>query len=115
MPCDIASGKLVPLAVTAAKRNPILPEVPTMSEAGLPNFEFTTWHGIAVRAGTPASAVAKLNTVLNQIFRDPAFRKRWEALGTPVVGGAPEEFSQLIRAESVRLGRIVREAGVQPD
>jgi hypothetical protein len=111
----IASGKLVPLAVTAAKRNPILPEVPTMSEAGLPNFEFTTWHGIAVRAGTPAPAVAKLNTVLNQIFRDPAFRKRWEALGTPVVGGSPEEFSQLIRAESVRLGRIVREAGVQPD
>jgi tripartite-type tricarboxylate transporter receptor subunit TctC len=86
-----------------------------MAEAGLANFEITAWHGIAVRSGTPAPVVAKLNAALNQIFRDPAFRKKWEQLGTPVVGGTPEEFATLIRSESVRLGRIVRESGVTPD
>jgi len=111
----IASGKLVPIAVTAARRSPTLPDVPTMAEAGLANFEITAWHGIAVRSGTPAPVVAKLNAVLNQIFRDPAFRKKWEQLGTPAIGGTPEEFAALIRSESVRLGRIVRESGVTPD
>jgi tripartite-type tricarboxylate transporter receptor subunit TctC len=86
-----------------------------MAEAGLPNFEITAWHGIAVRSGTPAPVIAKLNSVLNQIFKEPAFRKKWEQLGTPAVGGTPDEFAALIRSESVRLGRIIRESGVTPD
>ena len=111
----IAAGKLVPIAITASKRSSILPDVPTMAEAGLPNFEITAWHGIAVRSGTPTPVIAKLNLVLNQIFKDPVFRKRWEQLGTPAVGGTPDEFAALIRSESVRLGRIIRESGVTPD
>lgn len=110
----IAAGKLIPIAITASKRSPTLPDVPTMAEAGLPNFEITAWHGIAVRSGTPAPVIAKLNLVLNQIFKDPAFRKKWEQLGTPAVGGTPDEFAALIRSESVRLGRIIRESGVTP-
>jgi tripartite-type tricarboxylate transporter receptor subunit TctC len=109
----INSGQLIALAVTSAERSWALPDVPTLAEAaGLPAFEITAWHGIAVRAGTPRPVIDKLNGVLNDIFRDPAFRKKWEALGTPVVAGTPEQFGQLIRSESVRLGRIVREAGV---
>ncbi|OYU92782.1 MAG: MFS transporter [Burkholderiales bacterium PBB5] len=111
----IQAGKLTPLAVTSAKRSPQLPKVPTMAEAGLPNFEVTGWHGIAVRAGTPEPVIAKLNGTVNAIFKDPAFRKRWEALGTPAVGGTPEQFGGLIRTESVRLGRVVREAGATAD
>lgn len=111
----IRAGKLVPLAVTSATRSPALPDVPTMAEAGLSGFETTAWHGIAVRAGTPKAAIDKLNGILNTIFKDPAFRKKWEALGTPVVGGTPERFGELIRTESVRLGRVVREAGVTAD
>ncbi len=111
----IQAGKLVPLAVTSTKRSSALPKVPTMAEAGLPNFEVTAWHGIAVRSGTPPATIAKLNTTLNQIFKDPAFIKKWEALGTPVVAGSAEAFGQLMRTESVRLGRIVREAGVTAD
>jgi len=111
----INTGKLVPLAVTSAKRSAALPNVPTMSEAGLPSFEMTAWHGIAVRAGTPQPIVAKLNATLNEIFRDATFRKKWEQLGTPVVAGSSEQFGQLIRTESVRLGRVVRESGASPD
>ena len=111
----LQAGKLVPLAVTSATRSPALPQVPTMAEAGLPGMELTAWHGIAVRAGTPRAAIDKLNSTLNAIFKDPAFRKRWEALGTPVVGGTPEQFGALVRTESVRLGRVVREAGATAD
>jgi tripartite-type tricarboxylate transporter receptor subunit TctC len=111
----IQAGKLVPLAVTSATRSPALPQVPTFAEAGLPGFELTAWHGIVVRAGTPPAAIEKLNSTVNAIFKDPAFRKRWEALGTPAVGGTPEQFGGLIRTESVRLGRVVREAGATAD
>lgn len=111
----IKAGKLVPLAVTSSRRSPSLPDVPTMAEAGLPNFEVTAWHGIAVRAGTPEPIIARLNSTLLAIFKDPAFRKRWEELGTPVVAGTPEQFGQLIRTESVRLGRVVRESGATAD
>ena len=112
---QIQAGKLRPIAVTSVKRSPSLPNVPTMAEAGLPNFETTAWHGIAVRTGTPAPVVAKLNATFLDIFKDPAFRKKWEALGTPVVAGTPEDFGRLVRTESVRLGRLVRDAGVTAD
>lgn len=111
----IQAGKLRPIAVTSARRSPALPNVPTMAEAGLPNFETSAWHGVAVRAGTPAPIIAKLNATFLDIFKDPAFRLKWEALGTPVVAGTPEDFGRLVRTESVRLGRVVREAGVTVD
>ena len=111
----IQGGKLKPLAVTSAKRHPSLPNVPTMMEAGIAGYEITGWHGIAVRAGTPAPIVQKLNTTLNAIFNDPEFKKKWEAIGTPVVGGTPQQFGELIRKETTRLGQVVKNAGVTVD
>lgn len=111
----IQGGRLVPLAVTSAQRHPSLPNVPTMMEAGITGYEFTAWHGIAVRAGTPAPIVAKLNSTLNAIFSDAEFKKKWEAIGTPVVGGTPQQFGDLIRKDSVRLGEVVKRAGVTVD
>ncbi|MEO6015971.1 MAG: tripartite tricarboxylate transporter substrate binding protein [Polaromonas sp.] len=111
----LQTGKLTPLAVTSAKRSPLLPNVPTMSEAGVPGYEFTGWHGIAVRAGTPPAIIDKLNSTLNAIFKTPEFRKKWEALGTPVVGGTAEQFGGLIKTETVRLGKVVRSSGVTVD
>jgi tripartite-type tricarboxylate transporter receptor subunit TctC len=111
----IQGGRLVPLAVTSAQRHPSLPNVPTMMEAGITGYEFTAWHGIAVRAGTPAPVIAKLNSTLNAIFSDPEFKKKWEAIGTPVVGGTPQQFGDLIRKDSVRLGEVVKRAGVTVD
>jgi tripartite-type tricarboxylate transporter receptor subunit TctC len=111
----IQTDKLTPLAVTSLKRSPSLPNVPTMAEAGVPGYEITGWHGIAVRAGTPAPVLEKLNTTFNAIFKEPEFRKKWEALGTPVVGGTAAQFGELIKKESVRLGKVVKDAGVTLD
>ncbi|MHA7683586.1 Bug family tripartite tricarboxylate transporter substrate binding protein [Cupriavidus sp. PET2-C1] len=111
----IKGGKLRPLAVTTKARVPALPDVPTLAEAGLPGFEFVAWHGIAVPAATPREIVLKLNSTINTIFADPEFRKRWEAIGTPVVGGTPEAFGMLIRSETTKLGKIVRDTGATVD
>nr|WP_089400994.1 tripartite tricarboxylate transporter substrate binding protein [Noviherbaspirillum humi] len=111
----IKTGKLTPLAVTTAARSSALPDVPTLAEAGLPGFDFSGWHGIVVAANTPKPIVTKLNKTLNEIFADPAFKKRWEELGTPIVGGTPEAFGNLIRSESVRLGKIVKDTGATVD
>ena len=111
----IQAGKLTALAVTSAKRSPQLPNVPTMAEAGVPGYEFTGWHGIAVRAGTPAPIIEKLNSTLNTIFKEPEVRKKWEAIGTPVVGGTAAQYGDLIKKDTVRLGKVVKDAGVTLD
>lgn len=111
----IKAGKLRPLAVTTKVRSPALPDVPTLAESGLPGFEFVAWHGIAVPAATPRDIVLKINGLINASFKDPEFRKRWEAIGTPVVGGTPEAFGALIRSETVRLGKVVRDTGATVD
>lgn len=111
----IQSGKLVPLAVTSSRRSPQLPNVPTIAEAGISGYEFTAWHGIAVRAGTPPAVVEKLNSTLNAIFSQPEFRKKWEAIGTPVVAGSAAAFADLIKSETVRLGKVVRDSGATVD
>jgi tripartite-type tricarboxylate transporter receptor subunit TctC len=111
----LQSGKLVPLAVTSPKRSPQLPQVPTMAEAGVGGYEITAWHGIAVRAGTPQPIVDKLNATINAIFKEPEFRTRWEAIGTPVVAGTADAFGRLIRSDAERLGKLVKDAGVTVD
>ena len=111
----ISSGKLVPLAVTSAKRAPQLPNVPTMAEAGVTGYEFGAWHGIAVRAGTPPAVIDKLNSTLNAIFKEPDFRTKWEAIGTPVVAGSAAAFGELIRRDTVRLGKVVKDSGATVD
>ena len=111
----IKSGRLVAPAVTSARRSPELPNVPTLAEAGLPGFELTAWHGVAVRTGTPQPIVDKLNAAFIAIFKDPAFRKKWEALGTPVVAGTAAQFGGLVRSEAVRLGRVVKDSGATPE
>lgn len=111
----IKSDRLTPLAVTTMTRSPLLPDVPTLDESGVKGFEFYAWHGIVAAAGTPDSIINKYNVAINEIFQDPEFKKRWEAIGSEVVGGPPERFADLVKSESVRLGAIVKEAGVQLD
>lgn len=111
----IKTGKLRPIAVTSATRSPALPEVPTLAEAGLTDYNFSGWHGIVAPAATPKPVISKLNQVLNEIFADQAFKKKWEELGTPIVGGTPEAFGTLMRSESIKLGKVVKDAGVTMD
>lgn len=111
----IQGGQLQPIAVTTKNRAPALPDVPTMNESGLPGFDYYAWHGIVAAAGTPPAIIAKYNKALNEIFADPEFRKRWEAIGSEVIGGSSEDFTKLIQSESVRLGELVKSLGVQLD
>jgi tripartite-type tricarboxylate transporter receptor subunit TctC len=106
----LQAGKLIPIAVTTAKRSPALPKVPTMTELGIP-IDFSAWHGIAVAAGTPAPIIKQLNEALNAMFAEPAMKQRWAEIGSPIIGGTPERFGSLVLTESVRLGRIVKESG----
>jgi len=104
-----------PIAVTTATRSKQLPDVPTMQEAGIKDFDYYAWHGIVTTAGTPDAVIKKYNTALNEVFQDPEFAKRWEGIGSEVVGGTPEQFTKLVHSEAERLGGLVRELGVQLD
>jgi tripartite-type tricarboxylate transporter receptor subunit TctC len=112
---QVRAGKLRALAIASDRRAKVAPDMPTMIEAGVPGYELTGWHGIAVRAGTPAPVIQKLNTTLNAIFNDAEFKKKWEAIGTPVLGGSAAQFGELVRKESIRLGQVVKKAGVTLD
>lgn len=111
----IDGGKLKALAVTTKDRSPLLPDVPTLDESGVEGFDFYAWHGIVAPAGTPDDIIQKYNVALNEIFEDPEFQERWRAVGSEVVGGTPEQFTELVNSERVRLGAIIEESGVKLD
>lgn len=111
----LKSGKVRPLAVTSAQRLSILPDVPTMAEAGLPGFESSNWQGIIAPAATPRAIVAKINADTLAVLNMPEVREKIIAQGNQVSGGTPEEFGALIRAEMAKWGKVVREAGVRAD
>ena len=112
---SLKSGKVRPLAVTSAQRLAVLPEVPTMAEAGLPGFESSNWQGIIAPAATPRAIVTKINSDTNKVLNMPEVREKIIAQGNQVGGGTPEEFGALIQSEMIKWGKVVREAGVRAD
>jgi len=112
---NIKAGKLRALALVAPRRSPVLPDVPTVAEAGLPNFEVTTWYGILAPAGTPPPIVARLNAALVKVMHAPELKERLDALATDPVTSTPEEFAGLIRREIVKWRDVVRQAGLKAD
>ncbi len=112
---QIKQGKLRALAVTSAKRVDDLPDVPTVQEAGYKGFEATTWFGFMAPTGTPAEVVARLNSEFNKALAQPDLRKKLGNEGADVAGGSAEQFAALIRNETVRWGRIVKESGARVD
>lgn len=111
----VRSGKLVPLAVTTAKRSPELPNVPTIAEAGVPGYEATSWFGMLAPAATPAPIVAKLNAALVKVLAQPDVKKKINDQGAEVYSETPAEFAAFIQQESVKWGKVVRESGAQAD
>jgi tripartite-type tricarboxylate transporter receptor subunit TctC len=105
----IRDRKLRALAVTGSKRSPSLPDVPTVSEAGVTGFENLGWFGVAVVAGTPAALVGRLADDIAKVTAGTAFRDRLTGLGMEAVGNRPEEFNKYIRSEITRWGQIIRE------
>ena len=110
----VKSGKLRGLAVSGRTRLPILREVPTTAEAGLPGVEASAWSGYFVPAGVPQPVIQRLNRELVRAFNAPDIREVATATGTEVVGGRPEEFAVFIRSEIVKWGGIIKDAGIKP-
>ena len=111
----VRSGKLVPLAVTTAKRSPELPNVPTIAEAGVPGYEATSWFGMLAPAATPAPIVAKLNAALVKVLAQPEVKKKINDQGAEAYSETPAEFAAFIQKESVKWGKVVRESGAVAD
>jgi tripartite-type tricarboxylate transporter receptor subunit TctC len=112
---SIKGGKTRALAVTSSQRLALLPDVPTMAEAGLPGFESYNWQGVVAPAGTPRAIVERLNRELNAILALPAQRDAILATGSEPAGGTPEQFRDLIRTETVKWAEVVRAAKIQPE
>ena len=110
----IASGEFRVLAVGLAHRFSLLPDVPTMAEAGVPDCEASSWFGLFTRAGAPAEAIQALNRAVNEGLRTPAVQARLTELGVEAAGGTPEAFRALIERRLAEMGEVVRAAGIQP-
>jgi tripartite-type tricarboxylate transporter receptor subunit TctC len=110
---QIRAGKLKALAVTTQKRSPVLPDVPTVSESGLPGFEVAPWWGVLAPAGTPRSVVQKLYTDISEVLKTDALKQQLGKQGAEPIGDTPEQFSATLRAEYDNWGKVVKEAGIR--
>ncbi len=111
----IKSGKLRALAVTGAKRDPLLPDVPTVAEAGVPGYESGVWFGLAVPAATPKDEIARLNDAAVKGTKSPEFIKRMTELGYTIIGSTPEQMAEMNKVETARWGPIVKASGAKVD
>ena len=112
---SIKGGLLRPLAITSRTRSPVLPEVPTMAEAGYPGVEVQNWQGIVGPKGLPAEIIATLNRAGNKALQDKEQRELMLRQGNEIGGGTPEEFAALVKAERPRWAKVVRDARIEPE
>lgn len=110
---QINAGAVRAIAVTTRQRVPMLPDVPTVAESGLPGYEVNSWFGLLAPAGTPAPIVTRIRQVVADALRDPALRGQVEALGAIPVANTPEAYAAVIRADTDKWRQIIRDAGIQ--
>jgi len=111
----IKTGRLIALATGGRQRSPILPDVPTVAEAGLPNYEALNWWGIVAPAGTPPEIIAKLHAALSQVQDMPAVQKQFDLQGAAVQKMSSAQFGTFMVNEIKRWGRVVKEAGIKAE
>jgi tripartite-type tricarboxylate transporter receptor subunit TctC len=111
----VRAGRVRGLAVTSIKRSPAIPELPTVSEAGLPGFEVTTWSGVVVPAGVPKAIVARLNAEVNKALVSQSAKERLGGSGYDLVGGTSEQFATLVRKEMKKWADVVKRTGARLD
>jgi tripartite-type tricarboxylate transporter receptor subunit TctC len=112
---QIKAGKVRALAVTAQRRAATLPDVPTMAEAGLPDFVITSWFGLLVPAGTPAPVIARLNAETVKVLGRADVKATLGAQGLEVASSTPEQFGEHIKSEIARFTKIARAAGIKAE
>ena len=111
----VQSGKLRALAVTGPRRSAALPDVPTITEAGVPGADFITWNGVHVPARTPKMIITKLNAEVNRLLKLTDVRERMQTLGLDPAGGTPEEFAAFVKADLARWAKAIKETGVRAE
>ena len=109
------AGRVRPIALNSRQRSPLMPEVPTFAEAGMPAFEtYTSWFGIFAPAGTPGDVVARVQTEIAAVLKAPDLLERFANIGAEPVGGTPEQFVDSIKAETANWAKVIQAAGLKP-
>ena len=111
----IQGGRMRALAITSKKRSPLIPDIPTMTEQGYPAVEVLNWQGLIGPKGLPADIVKLLNSACNQALQTTEVKEKILSQGNELGGGTPEQFAALIKAESPRWGKVVRDAKIEPE
>ncbi|WP_137917684.1 tripartite tricarboxylate transporter substrate binding protein [Hydrogenophaga sp. 2FB] len=112
---QIKAGRLKPIAVTGTRRSPVLPDVPTVIESGVPGYDVAAWYGLLAPVGTPDAIVDKIQRDVARFAREPAFRQSLSADGNEVVAGTPAEFSSFLEREVAKWRKAVVDAGAKVD
>jgi tripartite-type tricarboxylate transporter receptor subunit TctC len=111
----INAGRLRALATTGAVRAQVLPDLPTIAEAGVPGYENSTWSAIAAPARTPQPIVRRLNMEIGRILQLPDVQERYAASGSTITGGAPEDMHAVLKKELAKYGKLVKDAGLRTE
>jgi tripartite-type tricarboxylate transporter receptor subunit TctC len=111
----IRSGKLKPLGVSDTRRTPLLPDVPTIDESGVPGYQAANWWGIVSPAGTPQAVVAKLNREINAVLASDEVKAQFDKDGAVIVAMSPAEFAQFYASEHEKWGKVVKAANIKPE
>jgi tripartite-type tricarboxylate transporter receptor subunit TctC len=112
----IKAGRMKALAMSSAVRSPLMPDLPTIAEAGVPGYEYTSWNGIFVPRGTPRAVVMKLHSVTQKVLADADVKQHYANQGLSPLGSAsPEEFGKFFQADFARMARLAKVAGLKPE
>jgi len=111
----VRGGRIKAIAITSAQRTPLMPEVPTIAESGLPGFEAVAWFGLYAPAATPADVVSKLNADVNRVLRLPEVKEKFAALGADSAPMTPDQFAVHLRAEIAKFAKAIKDSGAKAE